>query len=511
MDFLQNINAVWQKIGVVQRAMLVGIVMACIITGGLLTKWATKPDMQLLFGGVSPEEAGKMVDKISETEIPYQLRSGGTSIYVPREHVNTLRLKLAKEGLPQGGQDGYKIFDNEKIGVSPLVQQINYNRAVQDELAKTIQMIDGVTFARVHLVRPEQSMFTTDPQKATASVILRLKPGWNISPASVVSITNLVSGAIDGLSSNDVTVVNSQGALLTTQGGGNGIVTSANTFMDYKSRVEQTQAAKISEMLEMVLGPGRSSVKVSAEVDMTSIQTETVEYTKGVPREETVKSMTTSKEPPVDADGIKTGTSDTEADETVENKYDNPVTTTKRIDVPGKIVAVSVSAVVDLNKPLPPLVVPEGEEAPAEDTRVPEKIMTVENVRELIKNAIGQDLLKEDTALSVVDVPFQRPEMVSDDEAASYDKMARYIEIARQGSMGVLAICALIVLKIFTGGSKKAGAASEAVAALGEAPAVGMLPSGSDADAFKTHIAMSLRKNPEQVRQLFAAWLAEGE
>jgi flagellar M-ring protein FliF len=511
MDFLQNINAVWQKIGVVQRAMLVGIVMACVITGGLLTKWATKPDMQLLFGGVAPEEASKMVDKISEADIPYQLRSGGRSIYVPREHVNRLRLTLAKEGLPQGGQDGYKIFDNEKIGVSPLVQQINLNRAIQDELAKTIQMIDCVTFARVHIVRPEESMFTTAPKKATASVILRLKPGWNISPDKVVAVTNLVAGAIDGLSSQDVTVVNSQGILLTSQGGGSGIVTSANTFMDYKTRVEQIQAAKVSEMLEMVLGPGRSNVKVSAVVDMTSIQTETIEYTKGVSREETVTSTTTSTEPPVDADGVKTGTSDTTADETVENKFDNPVTKTIRVDVPGKIISLSVSAVVDLNKPLPPLPAPEEGAEPVEDTRTPEKIMTVENVKELIRNALGKDLLgADDSALSVVDVSFQRPVMVSDDEAASYDKMARYIEIARQSSMGVLAICALIVLKIFTGGGKKKGGGGEGLEALGEGSPIAMLPASGDAAAFKQHIAKSLQKNPEQVRQLFAAWLAEG-
>ena len=511
MDFLQNINAVWQKIGVVQRAMLVGIVMACVITGGLLTKWATKPDMQLLFGGVSPEEASAMVDKISESDIPYQLRGGGTSIYVPREHVNQLRLKLASEGLPQGGQNGYKIFDNEKIGVSPLVQQINYNRAIQDELAKTIQMIDGVTFARVHLVRPEQSMFTTKPQKATASVVVRLQPGWTISPDKVVAITNLVSGAIDGLSSNDVTVVNSQGILLTSHAGGSGVVTSANTFMDYKSRVEQGLAAKVSEMLEMVLGPGRSDVKVSAKVDMKSSQTETTTYEKGIAQEETSTSTSTTEEPPVDSDGNKTSASSKTEDETTESKYMLPMTITKEIDIPGEILSISVAAVVDLNKPLPPLPAPEEGSEPEPDTRTPEKIMQPDDVKSLILNALGKELLKDDTAITVVDVPFQRPVMVSDDEVASYDKMARYIEIARQSSIGVFAICFLIVHKIFAGGKKKTDEGMESLEALGEGSPVAMLPASGDAAAFKHHIASALRKNPEQVRQLFTAWLAEAD
>lgn len=510
MDFLQNINAIWQKVGVVQRALLFGILMACIITAGLLTKWATKPEMRLLYGSLNPEEAGTIADKVSEKDIIYQLRSGGTSIYVPENHVMPLRISLAKEGLPQGGRDGYKLFDDEKIGVSPLVQQINYNRAIQDELAMTIQMIDGVEFARVHLVRPDQTMFTAESQNATASVVLRLKPGWQLNPASIVAITNLVAGAIDGVIAENVTIVNSKGQLLTSEASGNGVVTSANTFMDYKTKVEQIIAGKVQDMLEVALGPKRSTIKVSAEIDMTSIQTETTTYEKGQPSEEVVQSTSTTEGGGVTDDkGKQIGPSSTKKDETVENKYKVPETVTKRIDVPGKITSLSVSAIVDLSVPKPPSSGEgaEGETAPETETAM---IMTVEEVTQIIRNAVGPELLKDEKSLSVVNVPFQRPVIIADD-SGSYEKLSRYIEIARQSSMGVLAVCALVVLKIFTGAKKRAsGGTAENQALSGQ---MAMLPAGISDDStasYRHQISTALKQNPEQVKQLFTSWLSEG-
>ncbi len=509
MDFLQNINAVWQKVGVVQRALLFGILLACVITAGLLTKWATKPDMRLLYSSLNPEEAGVIADKISEKDIAYQLRSGGRSIYVPDKQVMPLRISLAKEGLPRGGRDGYKLFDDEKIGVSPLVQQINYNRAIQDELAMTIQMIDGVEFVRVHLVRPDQTMFTTEPQNATAAVVLRLRPGWQLNPASIVAITNLVAGAIDGLIAENVTVVNSQGRLLTSETSGNGVVSSANTFMDYKTRVEQIIAGKVQEMLKVVLGPGRSTIKVSAEIDMTSIQTETTTYEKGQPSEEIVQSTSTTEGGGTTEEGKQTSPSSIKKDETVENKYKVPETITRRIDVPGKITSLSVSAIVDLSVPKPPAPEEgaEGEPAPATETAM---IMTVEEVTQIIRNVVGPELLKDEKSLSVVNVPFQRSVIIADD-SGSYEKLSRYIEIARQSSMGVLAVCALVVLKIFTGAKKKvSGKTAENQALPGQ---MAMLPAGVSDDstaAFRHQISAALKQNPDHVKQLFTTWLSEG-
>jgi len=511
MGLLQKINAMWEKIGVVQRALLIAIVMACVLVGGLLTKWATRPEMQLLYSGLSAEEAGTIVDNISKSNIRYELRAGGTSIYVPEKHVYQLRLTMAKEGLPKGDQGGYKIFDNEKIGVSPLVQQINYNRAMQDELAKTIRMIDGVLVARVHLVRPEQTLFAGEAHETSASVVLQVKPGWQISGASIAAITNLVAGAIDGLKAGNVTVVDSQGHLLTSKADSSGVVSSANTFMDYRDRVEQSIANKVQDMLKLVLGPSRSSVKVSAELDMTSIETMTTKYEKGTPLEEVVNSTSTVKPGTKDSGGAETSAGSTDKTEKVENKYKVPETITKRLDVPGKIVSLAVSAVVDLSVPKPAVSEGEkGEAAAAETEGETALIMSVEQVKEIIRNAVGPNLLKDVSSLIVVNTAFNRPMVASTDDSGGYEKLSRYIEIARQSSMGVLAICALLVLKIFSGAKKKAVAAgaSEQLESL----SMGMLPAGSSdasAAALRQHITGALKENPAQVKQLFASWVSK--
>lgn len=125
MSFLQKIVVIWQKVSLVQRALLAAIILTLLIIGTLLTQWVRKPDMRLLYQGLPPEEAAKITDKISEKNITYELRDGGTTIFVPQEYVYQLRLDMAKEGLPLGQQSGYKIFDNEKIGISPFVQNVN--------------------------------------------------------------------------------------------------------------------------------------------------------------------------------------------------------------------------------------------------------------------------------------------------------------------------------------------------------------------------------------------------
>lgn len=511
MGFLQKINAVWQKVGIVQRGLLAAIVVACVITGVLLTKWAANADMQLLYSNLSADSAGAIVDKIAESDVEYQLRSGGTSIYVPSDQVYKLRLAMAKDGLPAATKSGYSIFDDEKIGVSPLVQQLNKNRAIQDELAKTIQMIDGVVSARLHITRPEETMFGGGNQEATASVMLMLRPGWSIGASSIAAITYIVAGAIEGLAPENVTIANSTG-LLTSKGSSNSSVGAANTFMDYKDRVEQTIGGNIRELLEKVLGPGRVSVKVSATVDMTSETVQTTMYEKGMPEEEIIDSSSTVKPGTVDSDGKEIAAGSTEKSETITNTYKVPMTVTTKTDVPGKIVSLSVAAFVDLSI-VKPVVIPEGEEAP-ETPPEPEivKIMSVEDVTEIIRNAVGPELLKDESSLTVKDIAFSRPMMAMMDDSGGYEKLSRYIEIARQSSMGLLAVCALLVLKIFSGAKNKASGEVAVAGGLAEAGGMGMLGAGGGGGgqlALRQQIAGQLQDNPEQVRQLFASWLAE--
>jgi flagellar M-ring protein FliF len=507
MGFFQNINAVWQKIGLMQRALLVAIVLACVITGVLLTQWAARPDMRLLFGNLDIESSSRIAEKLSESGIPYEIRNEGRSLFVPADQLYTIRASLSRDGLlPRTGEPGYEIFDKEKIGVSPLVQRMNYNRALQGELAKTIQVFDGIEFARVHIVRPEQTMFTTDGQKASASVMVRLRPGFKLSATTITAIQNLVAGAVEGLGPQQVTLADSQGRLLNRQEANDPILSGASTYKEYKAAVEQEMADRLTRSLEQVLGPGRAAVMTNAMLDMTQETVVTTTYEKGIPLEETIDETTTTQEGATDEDGRVIEPGSSERTGSTVSKYKIPETRTTRTTVPGRITGWSVSVVADLSRP----VLPQGQgEGPAETST--ELVMTEEDVKQIVRTAIGPELLT-DEHLTVKHVPFIRPAAVVQESGLWYEHLDRYMELVRQSSLGVMALCALLALKIVTGAGRRAAgqkAAGDKALAVGVA---GMLPAGAEGqtiEAIRQHISRQLHENPEQVRQLFASWLTE--
>lgn len=520
-----KLNAIWQRIGLVQRAVLAAAVMACIITGSLLTKWATQPEMRLLYGNLSLEQASQIAGKVQEKNIACTLGGGGTSVFVPSEKVYELRAAMAKDGLgPKNGEPGYELFDNEKLGVSPLVQKLNYSRAVQGELAKTIQFFDGVEYARVHIVRPEQTMFSGEGMKASASVMLKLRPGWRLSQATASAITNLISGAVEGLKSENVTIADSQGNLLTGTTTADPLVTGANTYKDYKAALEQQMTERLMRSLELVLGPGKATVLASATVDMTSQTEVKTLYEKGIPEEETIDGTSNTKPETASPDGKTTLPGGQEKTESTTSKYKIPQTVTTKQTTPGMIKGWSISIIADLSKSVEPAAAEDktakadaakpAEATPA-PTAAPESellLMSVDDIKAIVRTAIGTDLIKDEN-LTVRHVPFNRPISPVMADTSGFDKWQRYIELARQSSMGILAVCALLALKIFTGANKKAAAVSQAAVAnalgAGGTPMLSAGMGGDTANVIRQHIAGQLRQNPEQVRQLFASWLAE--
>ncbi len=510
MSFFQKIAAVWHKISLVQRALLIAVLLACGIISAILVYWARRPDMRMLYQGLSPAEASKITEKISEKGISYQLQDGGTTIYVPEEKVYQLRLDMAKDGLPAAEQGGYKIFDAEKIGVSPFVQNVNLKRALQEELAKSIQMIEGVVHARVHIVSPERTLFASDAGKTTASVVLRLKPGYRISPLNIAAITHLVAGSVEGLKVENVTVIDSQGRLLSSESN-QAFANGAGTVQEYKERVEQNLSKKVEDMLTAVLGPGRATVGISAIIDMNSVSTvtETYDPTAKVPTKEEIKTTSETGQASASATGGTATPGSIKKDETILTEYEVGKTVKQEVVLPGIIKSLSVSAFVDLS-------VPDANQTEAPTPGAPRgaatggaMIMQLSDVEQIIKNALG---LKETDLLKVVAAKFHRAaELPTEEEPSNWP---RYIAIARHASLGIMAICAMLVFRIFSGARKKAALAAEArQLPAGEASA-GFLPaaeSNAEPLVLRRQIASALHSNPEQVRRLFASWVEEKE
>jgi flagellar M-ring protein FliF len=503
MNFFQKIEAIWQNVSLVQRALLVTIVLTVVAVSVFLVQWSRRPDMGLLYSSLDAEEAAQIVEKIGDKGIVFKLSNGGTTIYVPREHVSRLRLEMAKEGLPEGSQKGYGIFDDEKIGISPFVQNINLKRALQDELAKSIQMIDGVTYARIHIVNPEHTLFASTTPRTSASVVLRLRAGYRLSALNIAAITHLVAGSVEGLQSGNITVVDSQGRLLSSESD-NSMASGAGTVADYRERVEQSLANKVEDMLTAVLGPGRAKVRVSAEIDMTSSNLVSKTYEgKGVAVNEEIKE----KSKPgggASADGKSAG-KETDNTITTEKLFDEKILTT--VELPGEIKSLAVAAVVDLEVEIAPEAGAEGEQTETAATIV--KIMKKEDVEKLIENALGLKLADGDS-LEVVEAKFNRPTklLLSEEEGGGLD----FVAIAGQASLGIMAVCALLVLKMFSGAKKKAALATARELPAGGVTGGGLLPAGTESSeplVLRRQIGNSLRNNPEQTKQLFSSWLEE--
>jgi len=357
-------------------------------------------------------------------------------------------------------------------------------------------MIDGVAHARVHIVSPEQKLFASEQEQTTASVVLRLKPGFRLAGTNIAAITHLVSGSVKGLKSETVTVIDSEGRLLSGNTDG-AMASGASTVHDYRERVEQDLARKAEDMLTTVLGPGRATVRVSAVVDMNSVSTitETYDPTGKVPiREEITNNSTTE----AGASGQKTAAGPTKKDETTLTEYQVGKTVKQQTVLPGKIKSLSVAAFVDLAA---------DANTPASGGQ-PALLMQITDVELIIRNALG---LKESDALKVVNAKFHRSAEAADEQEPA--DWSRYIALARHLSLGIMAICALIVLRIFSRARGKTMAPAQGQAT-SEAGPSGLLPPGelvAEPAMVRQQIAHALRQNPEQVRKMFASWIQEKE
>ena len=209
-DFFLQIGALLKSLTPGKKIALLSLLSATIASFAVLIVWTGKPNFELLYSGLSPEDAGAILVRLKEQKIPYSISANGTSILIPREQVYETRLELASQGLPQGSGVGFEIFDNTKFGVTEFVQNINYQRALQGELSRTINGFIEVESSRVHLVMPSKSLFIEDEEPATASVVLKMRPGRRLSKEQVQGIVHLVSSSVSGLAPKNVTIVDSK-------------------------------------------------------------------------------------------------------------------------------------------------------------------------------------------------------------------------------------------------------------------------------------------------------------
>ena len=252
----------FSKFSINQRLIIL-VALAGSVAGLIaLALWTQQPDMQVLFTNVNSEDAAAIIDKLKEAKTPYETTGGGATILVPSAQVHELRLQLATQGIPRGGGVGYEIFDRTSIGMSDFVQKLNYRRALQGELARTIAQMPEVERARVHLAIPERRLFANEQDRARASVVVSLRNSLTLSKSQVQGVVHLVASSVEGLQARDVTVVDGHGLLLSSTAADETVGLSS-TQLEYQHTVEKDIETRVQSMLERIVGVNKAVVRVS--------------------------------------------------------------------------------------------------------------------------------------------------------------------------------------------------------------------------------------------------------
>ena len=248
-----------------------GLAMAIALLVGL-TLWSNSPNYEVLFSNINDKDGGAIVAMLQQQNVPYKFSEGGHAILVPSQFVHDARLKLAAQGLPRGGSIGFELMEKQKMGQSQFSEQVTYQRALEGELAQTIGTLAAVDSARVHLAIPKQSAFLRDDQKPSASVVLGLLGGRTLSPEQVGGIVHLVASSVPQLATENVSVLDQNGNLLSGNRDMKDGAALNPTQLKYVNEIEASTIRRIEAMLEPLMGRGNYRVQTAADIDFSQTE-----------------------------------------------------------------------------------------------------------------------------------------------------------------------------------------------------------------------------------------------
>ncbi|MCB9365967.1 MAG: flagellar M-ring protein FliF [Calditrichaeota bacterium] len=408
---LDTLRELWQRLSINQRALLVIGAGVLIAVSTAAISYTTRPVLVTLYSGLESKDAAAVTDGLRDQKIPYDVSSDGT-IKVPQEHVNQLRLTFAEKGIPHSGELGYELFDKPMLGMTDFLQKMNYHRAVEGELARTMTSIEGVENARVHLVVPEKRLFKEDQKPATASVVLTMKTGHSLNKKQVAALASLTAYAVEGLDPENVTIMDSEGNPL-TNGARDELAGLSSTQLEMQQSIEAELESKAENLIEDVVGPGRSRVEVTVKLNWNRIERTSEDYNPD--RIATLSEETQSSE------DTQTGTS-----EKLVTNYQVPRTVERVVPEVGNIERIWASVLIDG-------VYENGSDAEGNPTqtyieRTPQEL---EKFRSLVANALGIDATRSDE-LTVISFQFTgnktSPEQVNETPTGWLDLLQKFAD-----------------------------------------------------------------------------------
>lgn len=495
MSWMQGLGRIWQRLNPSQRLLFGGVAVGAVVLLVSLASWAGRPHYAILFGNLDPADGGAIVDELRTRKVPYQVEGGGRTILVPEDQVYETRLMLASNGLPGSGS-GYEILDANKLGWTDFVQKLQYRRALEGEIARTIQTVAEIQAARVHLVQPEPSLFIAEEKPATASVVLRLRPGARLTGGNVQGIVHLVSSAVEGLQPENVTILDTRGNLLSAPASDPVLGATADQI-GIQRGVEEQLTAKVQSLLETVLGPGKSVVRISAEMDFQHAERTTESYDAENP---VVRSEERSEETSSDGSRSESSTTNYEISHTVE-----------RVTVPtGTISRLTASVFIDgTYRPLPK----------GEREYIPRSAEEMQKFQSIIQTALGFSTERGDL-LTVENIAFDTS--VLEQEKKEMEKADRFQLVTQLGGKvltgAVLVGLFLLLLRAFrrmrtveVGGAPVAAGRHLDLTIGGETVALPEKLENPRSMQVQKRLQELSRTSPDNLAKLIRVWLREEE
>ncbi|MBN1593358.1 MAG: flagellar M-ring protein FliF [Candidatus Coatesbacteria bacterium] len=415
-DYLNQMRRMAEGLSRVQKISLGGIAALIMLSIIGLVLWSGGTEYDLLFGDLDPEDAAQIVEQLKEQKVPYKIAAGGTRIEVERGKARDLRLSFIGQGLPSGGKGkGFELFDELKLGATDFVENLNYRRALEGELARTIVRFREVAQARVHLVIPKRSLYWEKQEDPTASVWLRLKGGAGLDRGQVRAVVHLVSGAVQGLSASNITVVDSLGHILTEpeQPQATGLTQAQ---MQLRKEAEKGFESKIVSLLSPIIGANKVKAKVSITMDFVESKQEQESFD---PTEQVLRSeqdLSEESGTPKQVGGVpgtqsNLGEGQAGAADGKEDNYFKRVQRTRNFEIgrtlrttiehPGDITRISAAVILDDKA----VITEENGERKVEYEPLPAAV--VAKCDEIVKKAIGFSKDRGDTVV-VENLSFDR-------------------------------------------------------------------------------------------------------
>src|SRR5579885_969848 len=468
----EQLKQIWDAQSRARQVLGVAIALVAAVAIGGVDWWAWQPQYRTLFSGLSPEDAAAVTAKLQAQNVPYRLTAGGTAVQVPADQAQQLKIDLAAEGLPGKADKGYGLFDEgSPLGMTPFMQHVNYGRA--------------------HIARPEPSPFVREQKPTTASVFVKLRPGSALSRSTAAGIVALVARSVEGLTPENVTLLDTTGKVLSEAHAADGTA-GLSGALEYRERLEKTLAAKAEEMLDAALGKGRAVVRVTADIDLVTRREkrDTVDpESKVVIRSESTTQKSTGggrpaavgvagaggnlkPQPPAAAPAPPSSDQrETSMEEVVVSKTEQTIEHDK-----GKVERLTVAAMVDLS--------PKDQGASA---------LSREEVEEIIKKAVGYKKERGDEVkVSSVKLASAAELTGMDQEWLEMQRWQNYLAIARQAAL----VLGWLLLR-----------------RLRPAPAPAPAPPAEEPERPRLleTLETAAQRDPDAVARVLTVWLQEGQ